>query len=238
MQIIIELLKAFFVVRKKFHYDEDGFNAYGYNKEGYNREGFNKKGYDKDGYDQEGYNQDGYDRNGYNQKGYDQEGYDRNGYDQDGYNVIGYDCNGYDCYGYDVYGFNKRGIDREGYNKEFYCKAFEETNDLLKKAKEQMRKKNFDYALHDIRVGMEKCIKCLIYHYDSDSIASTLDKNITYCKNNDLLDSELIKKLYAAKNICNKLQHDTDETIEYNTVHFCYKVLEDLLKDVKEDMGL
>lgn len=186
--------------------------------------------YDENGYDKDGYDRNGYDRNGYDKNGYNRNGYNIDGYDKSGYNIFGYNRNGYDRNGYD-----KDGYDRSYNSRDFYLKEYNEINNLLDRAKKQMKNSEFSYALHDIRIGLEKGVKCVISHLCAEEFQkNTLDDNITYCKYNNLLERDFIERLYSAKNHCNSLQHDNDCTKSYNQVHFAYKVLEELSNIVLE----
>lgn len=216
-------------------FDKDGYNKHGYNKDGYNSYGYDSKGYDKNGYNKEGFDNKGYDKQGYNANGYDKNGYDKKGYDRYGYNINGYNCNGFNRSGYDKKGYNARGKDIGGNSKLFYASKYKEIEQLLNKTKSQMNNQEFSYALHDIRVGLEIGIKCIIQHLSGEERSDqTLSSNITYCKEKGLLDKDFVEKLYSAKNHCNEAQHDSGKQKEYNQVYFSYKVLENLSKIIKE----
>ena len=216
------------------NHNKQSYDKEGYNKEGYDKYGYNKEGYDKNGYNKRGYDAYGYDKEGYYEDGYNKEGYDKYGYNKRGYDAYGYDKEGYDEYGYNIEGYDKNGYDFSGNTKEYYIYKYNEMVDLLKKAKQQMNQNEFSYALHDIRIGLEKGIKCIILHLDGkDASSETLDKNICYCKNNELIDKEFCELLFSAKNICNSLQHDSNCEKNYNDVYFSYKILEKLANMVK-----
>jgi hypothetical protein len=224
----------------KFHYD-DGYNWYGhgYDKEGYDQEGYNEFGFNKQGYNRRGYNRQGFNKHGYDIEGYDKSGYDKDGFNRHGRNCEGYDRQGKDSSGYFRNGYNSNGEDRGGKTFSFYENECQEIQKFLDKAYGQMNKKEFAYALHDIRICLEKEIKCVIYHRKGrDYVKSTLDDNITFCKNENILEREFIEKLYDAKNHCNALQHDTEISKEYNQVYFTYKVCEEFLEIVKNTCDL
>ena len=232
------------VIKKKFGYDKDGYNSSGFDKNGYDRErydengynqsGFDKNGYDKEGYDERGYNQSGFDKNGYDREGYDESGYDQSGFDKNGLDEYGcdktgYDKNGYNKYGFDKYGFDKAGYDQRGNGRDYYTCEYDKILSFMKKAKNQMKQGEFGYASHDIRIGLEIGVKCVIAHFNRDyDLEQTLDKNISYCKYHELFDEDFIEQLYDAKNHCNPLQHDNDEEKNYGQLHFSYKTLERL----------
>lgn len=196
-------------IYNKFHYDEDGFNLFGFDKEGYDR-----NGYDKSGYDRQGYDQSGYDKTGFNQSGFDKEGFDQSGYDKNGY--------------------NKSGLDKGNLSVNDYRKILFEMNELHNKAYNQMKKGDYGYALHDIRIGLEKGVKCVISHLiGSFNMNNSLDDNITICKNSGLLERDFVEKLYNAKRHCNDAQHDSNVKKEYNQVYFSYKVFEELVEKVQ-----
>ena len=205
-------------------YDKDGYNKHGFDKDGYDR-----KGFDRDGFDCEGYDHEGFDKSGFNRFGVDREGYNRNGFDRDGY-----DRSGKDRQGYYKSGYNSEGLDRGGKSFDYYNEELQKIEDILKKAHGQMKNGEFGYALHDIRIGLEKGVKCIITHWKGDSfIKEKLDDNITVCKSCALLPRDFIEELYDAKNHCNPLQHDTDVQKDYGQVHFTYKVLEELSDKIK-----
>ena len=227
------------VIKKKFGYDKDGYNSSGFDKNGYDREGydengynqsgFDKNGYDKEGYDERGYNQSGFDKNGYDREGYDESGYDQSGFDKNGLDEYGCDKTGYDKNGYNKYGFDKYGYDQRGNGRDYYTCEYDKILSFMKKAKNQMKQGEFGYASHDIRIGLEIGVKCVIAHFNRDyDLEQTLDKNISYCKYHELFDEDFIEQLYDAKNHCNPLQHDNDEEKNYGQLHFSYKTLERL----------
>lgn len=228
---IIKVRKSIY---KKNHFDKDGFNLLGFDKDGFDRNGYNNKGYNRYGFDSSGY-----DKNGFNQYGFDKDGYDRFGFNKKGYNRKGYDRTGYDKYGYnqngyDKNGYNKNGLDKSDFSIDYYRDVLFEMKKLHSKAYEQMRKCAYGYALHDIRIGLEKGVKCVISHLMGiPNMNSSLDDNITICKRYGLLDREFVEKLYDAKNHCNDAQHDNNIKKEYNQVYFSYKVLEELIEDVQ-----
>lgn len=215
-------------------YNKDGYNKHGFDKDGYGRDGYDKdgfdrKGFDRDGFDCEGYDHEGFDKSGFNRFGVDREGYNRNGFDRDGY-----DRSGKDRLGYYKSGYNSEGLDRGGKSFDYYNEEIQKIEDILKKAHGQMKNGEFGYALHDIRIGLEKGVKCIITHWKGDSfIKEKLDDNITVCKSCALLPRDFIEELYDAKNHCNPLQHDTDVQKDYGQVHFTYKVLEELSDKIK-----
>jgi len=160
-------------------------------------------------------------------------------YGDDGFNSFGYDIYGYDMNGYDRYGYDMNKMDRSSLSFEFYANQYLEMKGLLNKAYQQIKKEEFDYALRDIRIGLEKGIKCVIYHWKGKSyLQDSLDKNITFCKCFNLLAIDFIKKLYNVKNYCNLSQHDTNHDInaekEYNQIYSAYGVLEEFMSIVKQ----
>ena len=63
-----------------------------------------------------------------------------------------------------------------------------------------MKNDEFGYALHDIRIGLEKGVKCIIIHWKGDSyIKEKLDDNVTVCKSYALLPRDFVEELYDAK---------------------------------------
>ena len=194
-------------VYDNYFFNEDGFNNNGYNHKGFDRNGFDKKRLDSGGYDANGFNMQGYDREGYNSRGYNFSGYDRNNRNQLGYDKNGYDINGYDRNGYNSDGYNLSEIDCSGYGREYYTKKLLEMSHLLKSSHSQMKAGKFPYALRDIRVGLEKGVKCIIEHKKgSKRCAENLYKNIDICSRYALLDEDFIQKLHNAKNHCNDTQ--------------------------------
>lgn len=221
-------------VYNNFRRDEDGYNKQGFDKDGYDRNGYNKKGFDCKGYDREGFDCDGYDREEYDKSGFNRFGLDREGYNKQGFDKEGYDRFGKDQQGYYKSGYNSEGLDRSGKSFDFYNEELQKIDDILKKAHGQMKSGEFGYALHDIRIGLEKGVKCIIIHWKGDScIKKELDGNITVCKRDTLLPRDFIEELYDAKNHCNPLQHDAEIQKDYGQVYFTYKVLEELSNKIK-----
>ena len=174
-----------------------------------------------------------YDTEGYNRQGFDKDGYDREGYNKNGFDRFGYDKNGFDSDGFDQNGYDIMGVDRSEHTCMYYADKYKEIRECLNKAKTQMKREEFGYALHDIRIGLEKGVKCVIAHFKGDEyISDSLDENITFCKYNGLIEREFVEELYDAKNHCNELQHDSLVQKEYNQVYFAYKVLESFNKDI------
>ncbi len=220
-------------------YDKNGFNKEGYDKYGYDQHGFDRNGYDKDGYDFQGYDKEGYDSYGFDCEGFDRDGFDKTHRDREGYNKSGYDKEGYDrtgkdrC-GYYRSGYNSNGFDRGYMSPEDYTAEVIEIEKSLQEAHVQMKIGKFGYALRDIRIGLEKSVKCIILHWLGEAyIREKLDANITVCKRMNLLSDDFIDKLYSAKNHCNDMQHDNSVEKNYDQVHFAYKVLEELKEEIK-----
>lgn len=183
-------------------YDDDGYDADGFNKYGYDRDGF-----DRDGYDRSGLNQDGYNRAGY-----------KNGFDRSGHNRCGYLKTGY----------NDLGLDVSGKRTAFYFQEVGRMNDQITRAKKQMDIREFDYALNDIRVGIEIGVKNLIRHYLGEGkIHDNLYDNLSICKR--YLPSNFYDRLQSARHHCSPTQHDTEErgNKNYNQVYFAWKTLEE-----------
>lgn len=212
-------------------YNEDGFNNRGFNREGYDRDGYDKDGYNSAGYDRNGRDKDGYDKEGYDVAGYDVAGYDRDGRDRRGYDRRGYDKEGYDEDGFNSQGYKSNGLDCSDYGKEYYMQKIKEAKELLQSAAREMKRGELPYALHDIRIGLEKCIKCIIEHRIGEEYCEgTLHHNIEVCSEHELFSDAFIEKLMSAKNHCNDAQHDSDIEKGYNQVYFSYKVLEEVLE--------
>lgn len=231
-------------IYKNHFYHKDGFNGKGYDREGYDREGFDKDGYDRQGFDRNGFNCDGFncdgfnadgvDRYGFNHDGFDKEGFDKLGYNHEGYNRKGFNRNGYDRLGRDKdgyykNGFNDEGLDRGGRNASFYQDKTKEIEKRLDKAHIQMKSNEYEYAAHEIRIGLEIGIMCVLLHCMGDSFeGNNLDKQITMCKDRNLLPRELIEDIYQAKKHCNPLQHYSNVEKDYGQMHFSYKILSEL----------
>lgn len=219
---------------KRYKYDDEGYNGLGYDRDGYNREGYDKHGYDKEGYNSAGFDKHGYGRDGYNSDGYNRRGYDRAGYDKRGFNEQGFNAAGYNRSGYDRFGYDMNGNDISGHSRNYYKSKVSEILDNCQSAHKQMKSGEFSYALRDIRVGLEKGIKAILAHAcGSGYDGNTLNRNLEICSYKKLLDEEFISKLHSAKNHCNDVAHE-DYDKEYNQVHFCYKVLEELAATLKE----
>ncbi len=234
---------------QKYHFDSEGYNSLGFDRDGYDREGYNAMGFDKQGYNRSGYDKNGYGYDGYNARGFDKYGYDREGYDSKGFDRNKLDRDGMNIFGYDVHGFDRDGLDRKGYDKhgyningvdrcdrdrESYRKVVSEIKTLnLDKAHEQMKAENYRYALSDIRVGLETGIRTILAHlrgrgYEDSSLAH----NIDVCEKIKVFEYDFIDKLRSAKCHCNDPLHDNVEK-EHGQVHFCYKVLEELIEQIE-----
>jgi len=234
---------------KKYHFDTEGYNSLGFDRYGYDREGYDANGYNKQGFNRAGYDKEGFGYDGYNARGFDKYGYDREGYDADGYNRQRLDRDGMNIFGYDVHGFDRDGFDRKGYDKqgynvngfdraerdrEAYRRIVSEIKSLdLDKAYEQMKDGNYRYALSDIRVGIETGIKTILGHLrGSEYEENSLAYNIDVCERGEVFDEDFIDKLRSAKCHCNDPLHINVDK-EHRQVHFCYKVLEELIEQIE-----
>ena len=201
---------------KRFHYGDDGLNGFGRDRDGFDKDGFDKDGYDFDGLDS---------------NKLDKLGFDKDGYDIDGYSRFQRDREGRDRDGYYQNGFNDSGLDRMGRKKDYYLSQVKMIDEYLEEAKNQMKSPGgkFEYALHQIRIGLEKATRCIAEHYrgtpyssESDNLLHTIDACAT------VLSPELIDNLHGARKTCNPLQHEHDDiTCEYKAVDFARHVLED-----------
>ena len=183
-------------------------------------------------YDADGYDTDGFDKNGYDREGFDRRGYNRRGLDRDGYNKSGYkngfDRSGHNRYGYLRTGYNDDGIDVSGKNTAFYFNEVNRMTEQISRAKKQMDIGEFDYALSDIRVGLEIGAKAFIRHYVGyRSIKDKLYDNLNICKK--YLPEYFYDKLQSARHQCSPTQHDTEErgNKSYKQVYFAWKTLEE-----------
>ena len=215
-------------VDKHINYGEDGFNRLGRDRMGYDRNGYDKSGYDRQGYNKSGYDREGYDRSGYNVDGFDRNRYNREGRNSRGFDKNGYDCEGFDRKGYDYQGYDRSGNDRSGHSKVYYTRKIQEMRENCDSAHRQMKDNHFEYALRDIRVGIEKGVKAALAHtlgkgYENN----TLNQNIDICSRKNIFPNDFVEKLKGAKKHCNASAHE-DCDKEYNQVHFCYKVLREL----------
>lgn len=169
-----------------------------------------------------------YDADGYDTDGFDKNGYDREGFDRRGYNRRGFDRSGHDRYGYLRTGYNDDGIDVSGKNTAFYFNEVNRMTEQISRAKKQMDIGEFDYALSDIRVGLEIGAKAFISHYVGyRRIKDNLNDNLNICKK--YLPEYFCDKLQSARRQCNPTQHDTEERGKksYNQVYFAWKTLEE-----------
>ena len=222
-------------VDKRVRYRDDGFNRLGRDRMGYDREGYDCDGYDKEGYNRAGFNREGYDRSGYNADGFDRNRYNREGRDFRGFDKQGYDYEGFDRKGYDYQGYDRVGLDRSGHSKDYYMRKTQEMLGNSKSALRQMKDKHFEYALRDIRVGIEKGIKLTLAHklgkgYENNK----LNYNIDICSQNNIFTPDFIGELKSAKNHCNDAAHEDCEK-EYGQVFFCYRVLEELIEELQKN---
>ena len=219
---------------KHFHYYADGYNRLGYDREGYDRDGYNSSGYDKEGFDRNGFDEFGYDRYGYNSKGFDCRGYDKNGRDSKGYDRSGYDVEGYTRKGFDKQGYDRNGFDKSGHTHGYYNKVVLEIKNRNIEAHKQMKIGKYEYALHDIRIGIEKGVKAVLAHAVGKGYEDNkLFDNINICKDHRVFELEFIEKLHSARIHCNDTSHE-DCDKEYGQVYFCYKVLEELIEKLKD----
>ncbi len=183
--------------------------------------------YDADGYDTEGFDKNGYDREGFDRRGYNRRGLDRDGYNKSGYKN-GFDRSGHNRYGYLITGYNDDGIDVSGKNTAFYFNEVHRMTEQISRAKKQMDIGEFDYALSDIRVGLEIGSKAFIRHYVGyQCIKDKLYDNLEICKK--YLPVDFCEKLQRARQQCSPAQHDTEErgNKSYNQVYFARKTLEE-----------
>lgn len=183
-----------------------------FDAEGYDEDGYNKDGFDRSGFDHEGYNRRGIDRDGYNRAGY-KNGFDRSGHNRDGFLRTGY---------------NDNGIDVSGRNTAFYFNEVSRMTEQITRAKKQMAIGEFDYALNDIRVGLEIGAKSFIRHYLGDRyLKDNLCKDLKVCKK--YLPDNFYDRLQSARHQCSPTQHDTEErgNKAYNQVYFAWKTLEE-----------
>ena len=180
-----------------------------------------------------------YGENGFNRLGRDRMGYDRNGHDKSGYNKSEYDreeydCEGFDRKGYDYQGYDRSGNDRSGHSKIYYTRKIQEMRENCDSAHREMKEYHFEYALRDIRVGIEKGVKAALAHtlgkgYENN----TLKQNIDICSQKNIFPNDFVEKLKGAKNHCNASAHE-DCDKEYNQVYFCYKVLRELTDSLQK----
>lgn len=213
-------------------FGRDGYNSSGYNRSGFDREGFDKKGFDQTGFNKSGFDRHGYDKEGYNSSGYNRRGFNREGRDIRGFDVQGFDVDGFNRFGYDQFGYDRKGNDISGHSRNYYRTKVSEMQENSQSAHKQMKSGEFAYALRDIRVGLEKGIKAVLAHsYGNGCEGNTLNQNLEICSYKRIFDQEFISKLHEAKNHCNDLAHE-DCDKEYNQVHFCYKVLEELTSEL------
>lgn len=173
-------------------------------------------------YDADGFDVDGFDKNGYDREGYDREGFNRHRLDRDGYNKAGYK-NGFDRTGHNRYGFlrtgyNDAGFDVSGLDTPFYFNEVSRMTDQIARAKKQMDINEFDYALNDIRVGLEIGVKSFIRHYPGEKkLRGTLYDDLKGCRK--YLPENFYDRLQSARHQCSPTQHDTDEE-EFNRNRF------------------
>lgn len=154
--------------------------------------------------------------------------YDADGYDTEGFDKNGFDRSGHNRYGYLITGYNDDGIDVSGKKAAFYFKEVHRMTEQISRAKKQMDIGEFDYALSDIRVGLEIGSKAFIRHYVGyQCIKDKLYDNLKICKK--YLPVDFYEKLQHARQQCSPAQHDTEErgNKSYNQVYFAWKTLEE-----------
>lgn len=210
----------------RLHFGSDGFNGKGFDREGYDREGFNREGFNREGFDRRGFDRRGYDVEGYNRQGFDKNGFDREGYDRAGYARDGFNIDGYD---------------RAGNDRSYYEQSVQRIEGYVREAKEQRRngrngsKDAYVYALIQVRKGLERGMKCIYAHNmgrkgEREKLAFLIDECAGY------LDSEMLEKLYSAKEHCNSSAHDEEGNAVPKSdgqVTFCIKTLEELCSIVR-----
>lgn len=186
-----------------------------------------QKTYSADGFDEDGFDKNGYDREGYDRDGFNRNRLDRNGYDKAGYKN-GFDRTGHNRYGFLKSGYNDEGFDVSGYDTPFYFNEVSRMSEQIVRAKRQMDINEFDYALNDIRVGLEIGAKNFIRHYiGKQKLKETLYDNLKTCRR--YLPENLYDRLQSARHQCSPTQHDTDErgNKSYNQVYFAWKTLDE-----------
>ena len=101
-----------------------------------------------------------------------------------------------------------------------------------------MKQGNFEYALRDIRVGIEIGISCILLHkIGSEFEDKSLKQRIETCESHGIFDCYYTKQLLSAKNHCNDTMHGNCDK-DYNQVHFCYKTLEEIIDTLQIMTGL
>lgn len=161
---------------------------------------------------------------------YDEDGYNGYGYDKDGYNRDGYNRNGYNRVG-----FKKDGCDIAGFHSDYYYDMLLGLKKQLKGINALIQKKEYKYALQEIRIGLEKSFKAIVTHWKGNGfVQDTVYSNMCICDKYGLLEPELIKKAHNARRHCNDAVHDNDKKIEHNQVYFAYKTLDEVVQCVKK----
>lgn len=138
---------------------------------------------------------------------------------------------------FDSKGYNIKGLDRSNYSREYYSRIVSEMIGKHDTAYRQMKLDNYNYALHDIRIGIEMGIKASLAHKLGKGYEDNwLRINIKICLEHEIFTKEFIKKIQSAVGHCNDVLHynDPERSVkEYRQVHFCYKVLEELTEQVR-----
>ncbi len=141
-------------------------------------------------------------------------------------------------FGFDAYGYNKFGVDVSGSNRTFYSERLNEMLALSNKAEEQMKKREFDYALHDVRKAAEIGLKCLIAHWTGTDSDLMIFDSLKICEERCLLDSNTLNKMHHLRRHCNDAQHDNGEVKQINQVYFCIQTLKAFFVIVEQRLNI
>lgn len=133
--------------------------------------------------------------------------------------------------------FNEKGFDSSGRDKarrtaDYYVPEFNALKNDLPSIKKNIDQNEFRYVFADIRVDLERAIKLYLEHWNGSYEGTKLYSLISECE--DYLDEEFINKLHSARIHCNEALHSPPKKKEHRHVYFCYKILEEMINEIKE----
>ncbi len=129
-------------------------------------------------------------------------------------------------------GFDVNGKDAAEQYKSYYIAELEALDKKLYTVKKRMDESDFESACILIRKSLEKAIKLYLEHWDGYYEGNNLYSLIDECE--EYFDKEFISKLHSARMHCNDAVHDSGEEKTYNQIYFCYKVLEEMIGEIKD----
>lgn len=153
--------------------------------------------------------------------------FDKDGFDENGWDYLGYGRNGY----------NADGIDRAGKTSHDYSSDFMSLQSTMDKAFEQLKRREFTYALHDARRVLEETLKQYVRHYLGEAnLGNSIKQNIEICKWRKLLSEDFTKRLHKARKLCNTEHHDFDAQFDKKSVDDVLGLVQEFLERVTDEL--